>query len=40
MEDKSMWDELVTIGGEYLTLFDSAKMLEATRPLKKAGPAE
>lgn len=38
--DKVSWDDLVATGGEFLTSFDSGKMLDSTRPLKKARPAE
>jgi len=37
MADQVAWDDLVTTGGEFLTRFDSSTMLDATRPLKKAG---
>lgn len=36
MADQVSWDELVVVGGDYLHNFDTSKMLDATRPLKKS----
>lgn len=39
LPDQIEWDDLVAAGGAFLNSFDAGVMLDATRPLKKAGPS-